>query len=322
MFGDFREYAENDTSWNPALECSKFMGGSKKTDLNNIVIATWQSVIIQPKEWLEQFELVIVDEAHSAKAKSITSIMESCINAKYRFGFTGTLDGSSINKLVIEGLFGLVESIVDTRQLMDKGYLADLKIKCLLLNYGPETCRKRPKKYHDEILYLIENEKRNNFITNLECSLKGTTLILYLFVEKHGEILNDLIEKKITEQNLYYIHGGIDTNTRESYRKRIESSKEDTIIVASYGVYSQGINLTNINNIIFASPSKSRIRNLQSIGRGLRKNSEKEYCTLFDIADNLSNGGRENYSLLHFYERIKIYNEQQFEYKIHKIKMN
>lgn len=318
MYRDFKNYAVND-SWKVELECSKFMGGTKKEDLNDIIIGTWQSVIMQPKDWLEQFDTVIVDECHGAKAKSLITILEGCVNARHRIGFTGTLDGSNINKLVLEGLFGLVENVTTTKELMDKGYLAELKIRCLLLNYHPEVARKVPKKYPDEIKFLIENDARNEFIANLAASLKGNTLILYLYVEKHGEILKDMISQ-VTDKKVYFIHGGVNTEDREKYRHEIEAGT-DSVIVASYGVYSQGVNITNINNIIFASPSKSRIRNLQSIGRGLRLNADKTHCTLFDIADDLSSGSRQNYSLKHFFERIKIYNGEKFDYKINKIKI-
>jgi len=321
MFSDFMDYSKNDDDWNVALNCSKFMGGSSKENLNQVVIGTWQSIINQDPEWLEQFEFVIVDEAHGAKAKSLIQIMETSINAKYRFGFTGTLDGTNVNKLVLEGLFGLVESVVDTKELMDQGYLSKLKIQCLILNFDPITSKKVPRIYQKEIQYLIENEKRNNFISNLACSLKGNTLILYLYVEKHGEILDAMIRGKTNDdKQVFYIHGGVKSEVREQYRQQIEANN-NSIIIASYGTFSQGVNITNINNIIFASPSKSRIRNLQSIGRGLRLNSEKEFCTLFDISDDMSHGSYKNYSLKHFFERIRIYNEQRFDYKIHKIKI-
>lgn len=93
------------------------------------------------------------------------------------------------------------------------------------------------------------------------------------------------------------------------------------IIIASYGTFSTGINIRNLHNVIFASPSKSRIRNLQSIGRGLRKSSTKESAVLFDIADNMSWKQKKNFTLLHFMERVKIYNQEQFKYKIYEVNL-
>ena len=142
-------------------------------------------------------------------------------------------------------------------------------------------------------------------------------MILFQFVEKHGIILYDIIKEKtdVCNRTTFFVFGGTDTDTREEIRGIVEH-ESNAIIIASYGTYSTGINITNLHNVIFASPSKSRIRNLQSIGRGLRKNNAKEIATLYDIADDLSYKSHKNYTLNHFIERIKIYNEEQFEYKI------
>ena len=77
-----------------------------------------------------------------------------------------------------------------------------------------------------------------------------------------------------------------------------------------------------MHNIIFASPSKSRIRNLQSIGRGLRLKDNKTHATLYDVADDLSYNDKENYTLQHFRERINIYNGEDFDYEIHNVEIN
>ena len=111
------------------------------------------------------------------------------------------------------------------------------------------------------------------------------------------------------------VYGATDTETREGIRKLTEQSN-GRIIVASFGVFSTGINIRNLHNIVFASPSKSRIRNLQSIGRGLRTSDTKKSANLYDIADDLTYKERKNYTLNHFIERIKIYNEENFNYEI------
>ena len=129
-----------------------------------------------------------------------------------------------------------------------------------------------------------------------------------------------MIKEKTDVQNrqTYFVYGGTDTETREKIRAIVEN-EQDAIIVASYGVYSTGINIRNLHNIIFASPSKSRIRNLQSIGRGLRKSKNKEKATLYDIADDLSWKTHQNYTLDHFNQRMKIYNEERFDCKIYNV---
>ena len=160
--------------------------------------------------------------------------------------------------------------------------------------------------------YLVTNIERNNFIKRLALSLKGNTLLLFQYVEKHGHVLEEII--KDNDKEVFYIHGGVDADTREEIRHLVET-KDNCIIVASSGTMSTGVNIRNIHNIIFASPSKSRVRNLQSIGRGLRKSDNNQITTLYDIADDLQT---KNYTLRHFVERVKLYNEEQFDYTIEK----
>ena len=150
--------------------------------------------------------------------------------------------------------------------------------------------------------------------------MKGNTLILYQYVEKHGKSLYDNIQREAGKRKTFFVFGGTDTEIRESVRSILEN-EEDAIVVASYGTFSTGINIRNLHNIVFASPSKSRIRNLQSIGRGLRKSETKEKATLFDIADDFRIGKFANYTLKHFIERCKIYDEEKFNYKFYNIEL-
>ena len=278
----------------------------------NVFCSTWQSLYKMPKKYFEKFNCVIVDECHTAKAKSIVSIMTKLCDAKYRFGFTGTLDGIEVNKWVLEGLFGPSYKIIKTDELMEKGHLAKLDIKVLLLKHLPQ----RFEVYEDEIQYLINHQKRNNFIKNLALDLKGNTLILFARVEGHGQPLYELINSsKTDDRQVFFVHGGVNTEERELVRE-ITERENNAIIVASYGTFSTGINIKNLHNVVFASPSKSRIRNLQSIGRVLRKGDNKIKATLYDIADDISYKSRKNYTLNHLVERIKIYSEENFNYDI------
>ena len=317
MASDFKEYGYKD-------DCKLITAGVDKENIQeDITVTTWQSIYQMPRKWFDQFGVVIGDEAHLFKAKSLTSIMTKLINCKYRFGFTGTLDGTDTHKLVLEGLFGQVQSFVKTKDLIRQGTVSDLKIKILVLKYSELVCKHVSNlKYQEEMDFLVRNEKRNNFISNLVTTLEGNTLILYQFVEKHGEILYNIIKSKINikQRQVFFVFGGTDAETRESVRE-ITEKETDAIIIASYGTFSTGINIRNLHNVIFASPSKSRIRNLQSIGRGLRKGDNKEKCTLYDIADDLQYKKKINYTLRHLSERVKIYNEEQFKYKIYKIKL-
>lgn len=260
----------------------------------------------------------VVHNCHGVKAKSLTSIASNLKDAKYRFGFTGTLDGIEVNKLVLEGLFGPSYKIINTDELMQKGHLSQLDIQCLILKHPP----KRFETYEDEIQYLISHEKRNKFITNLTLDLKGNTLVLFSRVESHGAILFEQINNnKQGDRKVFFIHGGVDTEERELVRE-ITESENDAIIVASYGTFSTGINIKNLHNVIFASPSKSRIRNLQSIGRVLRKGKNKTKAVLYDISDDCTYNSRKNYTLNHLIERIKIYSEEKFNYEMITIQLN
>jgi superfamily II DNA or RNA helicase len=273
------------------------------------------------QKYFEQYELVIGDEAHGFKSKSLTSIMTKCVNAKYRIGTTGTLDGTQTHKLVLEGLFGKVFKVTSTKKLIDSKHLSPFTIKAILLRHPDSICHDLRKiSYQEELEYLITSEARNNFIKNLVLDLKTNTLLLFRFVEKHGQLLYDMIKGESNDRKIFFVYGGVDSDTRERIRHIVES-ESDAIIVASYGVFSVGINIRNLHNIIFASPSKSRIRNLQSIGRGLRKSKNKDIATLYDIADDLSYGSHHNYTLDHFEERLKIYKEENFSMAKYKVQL-
>jgi superfamily II DNA or RNA helicase len=172
--------------------------------------------------------------------------------------------------------------------------------------------------YKDEIDFLIANSKRNRFICNLAGTRKGNTLVLYTYVEKHGKILYDLIRDKYPGRKVFFVHGKVEAEEREEVR-HITENETDAIIVASYGTFSTGINIRNLHNAIFASPSKSVIRVLQSLGRLLRLGENKTEATLYDISDDLRYKSYTNFTLKHYEERIKIYNNEKFTFKTHNI---
>ena len=318
MNGDFKDYGYDG-------ECHMITAGVDKESNEDIVISTWQSIFKMPKAWFKQFDVVIGDEAHLFKAKSLTSIMTKLDDCMYRYGFTGTLDDAQTHKLVLEGLFGGIEQVTTTKELIDAGTLADFRVKCIVLQYPDIIKQAHAKdKYQDEVDFLVRNEARNKFIRNLALSLKGNTLLLFNFVEKHGKPLHqdikNSINKSIDKRPIYYVSGEVKGSEREDIRHIVET-QDNAIIVASFGTFSTGINIKQLNNIIFASPSKSRIRVMQSIGRGLRKSETKTSATLFDIADNLTWKSKNNFTIDHFAERLKMYNDEKFEYKMYKVKI-
>ena len=312
MYKDFEDYG-----WDSESYCHKIYSGREKTNEHSVTITTWQSIYKLERSFFEDYNVIIGDEAHLFKSKSLIQIMTKLHHAKYRFGFTGTLDGTQTHKWVLEGLFGPSYIVTRTDELMKQGHLSQLDIQCIVLKHPPQKF----DVYEDEIQYLISHEQRNRFITNLTLDLKGNTLVLYSRVETHGAILYENINKnKQSDRKVFFIHGGVNDEERELVREITEKEK-NAIIVASYGTFSTGINIKNLHNVIFASPSKSRIRNLQSIGRVLRKGKDKVKATLYDIADDCTYNSKKNYTLNHLIERIKIYNEENFNYEIVTIKL-
>ena len=312
MANDFVEYNKN-----RYINIHKIMGGVEKNIDAEYTITTWQSVFKEKKDWFSKFDMVVIDEAHLAKAKSITGIMEKMPDCKYRYGLTGTLDGTQTHKLVLEGLFGAVFDVVKTKTLIDDKTLAEFKIKSVVLSY-PDTIRKANtgKTYQEEIDWIVRNESRNSFIRNLAWSLPGNTLILFQFVEKHGKVLHPILARE--DKTIHFVHGEVQAQDRENVR-HITETTDNNIILASYGTFSTGINIRRLDNIIFASPSKGKIRNLQSIGRVLRKGNGKEKAALYDIVDDLQWKNKKNFAVLHFLERVKIYTEEGFDFKIYNV---
>jgi superfamily II DNA or RNA helicase len=313
MDDDFKSYGNDQ-------EVHVIHSGKEKETNAKIVIGTWQSLHKLPKPWFQKFGCVIVDEAHLATSKSITSIMERMDSTKLRFGFTGTIDDSKCNALVLQGLFGEIYKAATTADLIEKKVLSSLKIECITIKY-PESERKdaRTLKYEEEMDFLVRHPKRNAVIRNLATKLPGNTLILFQFVEKHGKVLYEQI-KASTDRPVFYISGEIKPKEREEIRKRMNTEK-NAILVASAMTTSTGINIVELKNIIFASPSKAKIRTLQAIGRVLRRSETKTEAILFDIADDLTHKKRQNFTLKHFIERLKIYNREKFEYKVRSLEI-
>jgi superfamily II DNA or RNA helicase len=315
MKNDFIDYAGSSTAQDDFHLI--FSGKEKQTD-KPITISTWQSIYNMPDEWFKKYDVVIVDEVHQAKAASLTKIVEKAVNAKYKIGFTGSLDKSATHQMMLTALFNDPIRVATTRELIEKGYLCDIEIKCVVLKYNDEINKAFKKiEYQKEIDFIVQNEDRLKFVVNLANTLQGNTLILFNFVEKHGEKLyNEL--KKNSDKKVFFIHGGVDAEERETIRNIFEEHN-NVITVASVGTTSTGTNIRKLHNLILAQPTKSVIRVLQSIGRGLRKHNEKSKLNVFDIADLLSNTAKKNHTYNHFIDRLKIYNDEEFNYSINEV---
>jgi len=313
MYSDFIDYGWDDKN------IHRVYAGMDKGSKKPVIISTWQSIYKLHRPYFAQYGCIIGDEAHLFKAKSLTDIMAKSGEVRYRFGLTGTLDGTQTHRLVLEGLFGQVKKIISTKELIDRGTLAQLDIDCIVLKHTEEEAKRvRYYTYAEEINYLVSHPKRNKFIEKLCESIKGNTLLLFQLVEKHGVLLYN--EIKTLDRKVFFVYGGTTTETREKIRA-ITEKETNAIIVASYGTFSTGINIRAINNIVFASPSKSRIRVLQSIGRGLRQSDDKSRVKLFDVSDNITYKSRPNFTYRHFTQRLNIYKEEQFKYEINRINL-
>jgi superfamily II DNA or RNA helicase len=323
MYADFEDYSTYDESFDVEKEVHRIYSGKPKMNVSQrVFVSTWQSIYKLGGVWFEQFGTIFGDEVHNFKSKSLTGIMNKSREAEYRFGTTGTLDGTKTHKLVLEGLFGRIYNVTTTKKLQDDNTLAPLDIKVLLLKY-PEDVRKAwgKKDYHAELDFIVKNEARNRLITNLALDQNGNTLVLFQYVEKHGKVLYELIKNKAhSKRKIFFVSGEVDTNDREAIRQIVETQK-NAIIVASLGTFSTGINIRNLHNIVFASPSKSQVKVLQSIGRGLRNSDDGSTTQLYDIADDLHWKSRKNYTLLHSVERVKIYARESFKHKIYEVEL-
>ncbi len=314
MNSDFKDYTGSER----LMETHCITAGvTKDVAQYEVVISTWQSLQKQDASWFNQFTGVIVDEAHLAKSKSLTTIMEKCTSVSYRIGTSGTLDGENVNKLTLTGLFGSVKRVATTQELIEKKQLSSLKIKCIVLEHDKQKLKAvKPKTYQDEIDFLVQDDKRNKFIVQLVKHLKGNTLVLFRYVDKHGKVLHSMMEQEYGSEYLHYISGEVDGDIRENIRHYMEQTTEQKqVLIASLQTLSTGVNIKNIQNIVFTSPTKSQITTLQSIGRGLRLHSDKEMLTVYDLVDSTK------FAIRHFQERVKIYDSEGFEYNLKKLSL-
>lgn len=297
-------------------------GGAERNVEAPIYISTWQSLQnINARSFYSQFGMVITDEVHGTDGKTTASVQERFTDASFRFGFTGTLKDAKSSEIQLKGLFGPIYRTIKTTELQQRKELADLSIQCITLKYDEETRREHhigKPNWQQEVDLIVSSDKRNQFIAKLALDQKnGNTLILFTLVKKHGKeifgILKDLNQDK--DRKIFFVSGATDVDEREMVRELVEK-ETNAIIVASSGVFSQGINIVNLNNIIFTFSTKSHVRVIQSIGRALRRSEEKQKAVIYDIIDNISWKSKENFSLRHAHKRIEFYEDEGFKYRI------
>lgn len=327
LFKDFAIYSLRDEVYQNDSLCHRIYSGKEKRSPAPIYISTWQSVYKLKDDWFMPFRSLIIDECHTAKGQSIQTIAEMMTDCPLKAGFTGTLDETGVNQLVLESVFGVVRQFVTTRDLMDKGIVAQLKIRGTTLKYSEEDRAIVAQMSYQEEMKFIENHAgRTEFIGKMVSKLKGNTLVLFTKRE-HGERLAAAIQKHSPHKRVTILHGANSTAIqRLNESKKIDVSNEEECLVCSYGTFSTGVSMRNIHHLVFGAGSKGRIRNMQSIGRGLRVSKTKFSVTLWDIVDDLSTVSKKtgkvtrlNHSVRHFLIRVKYYDEEKFDYQTYEV---
>jgi len=320
MYTDFEDYSTAN-GWDVSEYCQQIYAGQEKEITKKVVITTWQSLINFPFLFFKKVGSVFGDEAHHFKADSLTKIMQLCVNAPYRISMTGTLDGDKINSLVLQGLFGKIVRYASTKELQDRGILAPLKIAVLVLKYPEHIAKVYSKvKYEDEIKFITNCETRDKLVADLALGMSGNTLVMFKLVE-HGKRLHEIISSKTGKRSTFLIYGGVAADDREEIRKIFESEKS-AIATVSVGTFAEGVNIKNVRNLLSTAPGKSRVKVLQALGRTLRLSPDGEPSMLVDFADNFCYKGRKNHTFRHLEERLKMYDEEGFDYQIIEVNIN
>lgn len=314
MKKDFCDYEDDGVVCPEAYELSS---GASKTTKCRVIISTWSMLLKCQTDFYESFECFICDESHQASSEALGRIISNLNYVPYRFGFTGTLDGSKTHEMQCRSWFGPLIKSSTTKELMDRSILAPMEIQSLEIRYSEDDCKKVSKMdYPSEITFLVEHEKRNDFLIELAMKQDNNTILLFNLVDKHGLKIYQKAKNKAEQygKQVHFISGTIDGNEREEIRQLMENNK-NVILFASFGTMSVGVNIKNLHYIIFAHPYKAKIRTLQSIGRSLRKHDTKDKAIIYDISDNLCYKKHKNFAYKHSMERLKIYNSEGFMIK-------
>lgn len=319
MLSDFIEYSSRS-----GFDCDEIAtllySGQERNFEPPLLISTWQTISKMIKkshgaDVINSYDAIIVDEAHTAKGTELQKILQMATDVSYRIGTTGTVDKEKVNELTIIGNLGPVEKIVTTAELIESGDLSGLTIKAMIMQYAEEICKtNKALDYVGEIDFICGHDFRNRAIRSIALTSPGTTLILCSKVSAHLIPIYEFISARAEkyDKEVFMIHGGIDPDERERIRK-YAIANPGVILVCSYQTCQQGINIPNIENVVFAGPSKSMIRVLQSIGRGIRKSSGKLEMILYDFVDDMRYKKYTNTLFTHFTERMKIYRSEKFD---------
>jgi len=330
MYQDFVQYAKDiDPKFDPEKTFHRLYSGQPRKFSQPCLITTWQTLSLLETKFFNGFDVIIGDEAHGFNAKVLSLMMKTNVRSKVRIGMTGTIDDLKVHLYNLEGYFGPTYQVSTTKTLMDEGRVSQLSIEFICLNYknfdqlleSKGYASKHRLEYTEEVDLIQNVQKRTDFIAQLGAKvIKGTTLILFQNIAHGKAIVESLKAMNLDDIDVHYIDGQVEVDGRQEIKSIVESSKRH-VIVASYGVLRQGVSIPSIDAIIFAHPTKSKIRSLQSIGRGLRLKDGKSSCTLYDIVDIFSSAGRASYCSVHGRERASFYQAEQFDMNIRRLNL-
>tara|TARA_R110002020_G_scaffold138225_1_gene308058 strand:+ start:977 stop:2410 length:1434 start_codon:yes stop_codon:yes gene_type:complete len=299
----YKEFEDVGTTF----KMTKWTGKTKPDLTANVIVCNIGIVQSQfdNNDWMKYVDLLIVDECHKIKASNKVSKIVSKIKTHNKYGFTGTLPENNLDKWSIIGKLGPVIYEKTSYELRLEDYLANVNVKILNLEYNSPPRYLSDNAYREELDFIYESDFRNTFLTKLCNKLEKNTLILVNHISQ-GVILSEYLTQCENKQ-IYFIRGEVEVETREDI-KRIMEKDDNVICVAMSSIFSTGVNIKNIHNIIFAAGGKSFIRTVQSVGRGLRKHTSKNKLIIFDICDKL------RYGLRHCEKRKEIYESEKIKY--------
>jgi superfamily II DNA or RNA helicase len=299
----------------------------------NVYIGTYQSLEKWPKQFFQQFHTVVTDEAHGAKAKTITTILNKTFGYAYsRFGVSGTFpEEDTCEILTIQSVLGPKITEVSANELKEKGIITPMEIRAVIMNHNDREFDERIQiikkggngkdAFELEKAYIHVSDKRLDFIKKIVDKCDSNTLLLFHTIE-YGQKIFDKLQKEIDNRDFFYIDGEVSGKKREEIKKQMESTEGNAkVLVASYGTLSTGVSINAIFNVIFADSFKSEQIIIQSIGRALRLHSEKKKANIFDLVDVFDANNMSNILFRHFKEREKFYTKRQYPYKIIKINL-
>jgi superfamily II DNA or RNA helicase len=302
--------------------CHFISAGISKHTQKRIVCSTWQSLqaLLKTEQGIESlkvYDAIICDEVHLASATVIGKLMNAATNAFFRIGLSGTLDNSKTNHKTITGLFGPIRKIVGAKELMDAGHVTRAIIKPIILKYDAPTCNAvSGLPYNDELDVIVRHIRRNKFIVEFANGLKGNSLFLFRFVDKHAELIKFAIERKYPDKKVHIVTKNTPKVKREELRALIEKSTNN-VIISTYALFSTGVSINNLDSVVFASPTASSVKVLQSIGRSLRKHEGKSIATIYDIVDDMRVPKQKpNHLYKHYSSRLATYKKEQFDVSV------